>query len=237
MDLAKHLTRIASILHKTYGLHHQQRRWDNPLDSLIHTLLSQNTTGTNCDRAYTNLRRRFRSWEAVREASLKEVSTAIRTGGLANIKAVRIKALLEEIWRQQGHFDLSFLRDLSDEEVRAYLRRFKGIGSKTTACVLLFGLRRVAFPVDTHVFRVCRRLGFLNGQPTADKAQAFLEPLVRPRECYALHVHLVEHGRQVCKAHRPACDECTLAILCAHACRARVTRTDRLAPARAGQRR
>jgi len=227
MDLAKHLTRIGSILRKTYGLRQPQRRSDNPLDSLIHTVLSQNTTGTNCDRAYTNLRRRFGSWETVWKAPLKDVSAAIRPGGLANIKAVRIKALLEEIWRQQGHFDLSFLRDLSDEEVRAYLRRFKGIGSKTTACVLLFGLGRAAFPVDTHVFRVCRRLGFLNGQPTAEKAQAFLEPLVRPRECHALHVHLVEHGRQVCKAHRPGCDACALAVLCAHARRLRVVRADR----------
>lgn len=226
MDLPKHLTRIGSILRKIHGQCHPQRRWDNPLDSLIHTLLSQNTTGTNCDRAYTNLRQRFRSWEAAWEAPLKEVSAAIRPGGLANIKAVRIKALLEEIWKQQGHFDLSFLRDLSDEEVRAYLRRFKGIGSKTTACVLLFGLGRAAFPVDTHVFRVCRRLGLLNGQPTAEKAQAFLEPLVRPRECHALHVHLVEHGRHVCKAHRPACDACALSVLCAHARRLKVERSE-----------
>lgn len=231
MDLAKRLTRIASILHKTYGLDHPARRWDNPLDSLIHTLLSQNTTGANCDRAYANLRRRFRSWEAVWDAPLKEVSAAIRPGGLANIKAVRIKALLEEIWRQQGHFDLSFLRDLSDEEVRAYLRRFKGIGGKMAACVLLFGLGRAAFPVDTHVFRVCRRLGVLDEKSTADKAQASLEPLVRPRECYELHVHLVEHGRQVCKAHRPACDACALARLCAYARRARDARTDREPPA------
>ena len=227
MDLAKHLTRIESILRKTYGLRHPQRRSDNPLDSLVYTLLSQNTTGTNCDRAYTNLRQRFRSWDDVWKAPLRDVSAAVRPGGLANIKAVRIKALLEDIWRQQGHFDLSFLRDLSDEEVRAYLRRFKGIGSKTTACVLLFGLGRAAFPVDTHVYRVCRRLGVLNGQPTADKAQTFLETVVRPRECYALHVHLVEHGRQVCRAHRPACDACALSVLCAHARRLEAARADR----------
>jgi endonuclease-3 len=227
MDLAKHLTRIGSILRASYGVRQPERRWDNPLDSLIHTVLSQNTTSANCDRAYANLRRRFRTWEAVWDAPLRDVSGAIRPGGLANIKAVRIKALLEEIWKQQGHFDLSFLRDLSDEEVRAYLRRFKGIGSKTTACVLLFGLGRAAFPVDTHVFRVCRRLGFLNGQPTAEKAQAYLEPLVRPRECFALHLHLVEHGRRVCKAHRPACDACALSVLCAHARRLRVEPAER----------
>jgi endonuclease-3 len=217
MHSAGKLARIASILRKTYGARQPQRRWDNPLDSLIHTLLSQNTAAANCERAYTQLRQRFRTWEAVWEAPLRDLIAAIRSGGLANIKAVRIKALLEEIWREQGHFDLSFLRDLSDEEVRAYLGRFKGIGGKTTACVLLFGLGRAAFPVDTHVFRVCRRLGLLDGQPTPEKAQVFLGPLVRPRDCHALHVHLVDHGRAVCKAHHPACDECPLSAMCAHA--------------------
>jgi endonuclease-3 len=225
MDSAGKLAHIASILRKTYGPRQAQRRWENPLDSIIHTLLSQNTTAENCGRAYTQLRQRFRTWEDVREAPLKDLIAAIRSGGLANIKAVRIKALLEEIWREQGHFDLSFLRDLSDEEVRAYLERFKGVGGKTTACVLLFGLGRAAFPVDTHVFRVCRRLGLLDGQPTPEKAQAYLEPLIRPRDCHALHVHLVDHGRAVCKAHHPACGECSLSTLCAHVRRSRSRET------------
>jgi endonuclease-3 len=221
MQSAGKLARIASILRKTYGARPPQRRWDNPLDSLIHTLLSQNTTAGNCERAYTQLRQRLRTWEAVWEAPLKELISAIRSGGLANIKAVRIKALLEEIWKAQGHFDLSFLRDLPDEEVRAYLGRFKGIGGKTTACVLLFGLGRSAFPVDTHVFRVCRRLGLLDGQPTPEKAQVFLESQVQPRDCHPLHVHLIEHGREVCKAHHPACARCPLSAMCAHARRLR----------------
>jgi len=226
MQSAGKLAHIASILRKAYGPRQPQRRWDNPLDSLIHTLLSQNTTAANCERAYGSLRRRFRTWDAVWEGSLKDLIASIRPGGLANIKAVRIKALLEEIWKEQGHFDLSFLRDVSDEEVRAYLGRFKGIGGKTTACVLLFGLGRAAFPVDTHVFRVCRRLGLLDGQPTPEKAQAFLEPLVRPRDCHALHVHLVDHGRQVCKAHHPACGACALSGACAYARRSRASGND-----------
>ena len=226
MQLVGKLAHIASILRKAYGPRQPQRRWDNPLDSLIHTLLSQNTTAANCERAYAGLRRRFRTWDAVWEASLKDLIATIRPGGLATIKAVRIKALLEEIWKEQGHFDLSFLRDLSDEEVRAYLGRFKGIGGKTTACVLLFGLGRAAFPVDTHVFRVCRRLGLLDGKATPEKAQAFLEPLVRSRDCHALHVHLVDHGREVCKAHHPACGACVLSGACAYGRRSRARGND-----------
>ena len=226
MQPAGKLARIASILRKTYGARRPERHWDNPLDSLIHTILSQNTTAVNCERAYAHLRQQFRTWEAVWEAPLKELVAAIRSGGLANIKAVRIKALLEEIWKTQGHFDLSFLRDLSDEEVRAYLGRFKGIGGKTTACILLFALGRPAFPVDTHVFRICRRLGLLDGQPTPEKAQAFLESQVRPLDSHGLHVHLVEHGREVCKAHHPACGMCSLTTMCSHARRQRSAESD-----------
>lgn len=209
------LVRVATRLRQSYGPRRPQRRRDNPLDALIQTLLSQNTSDINSDRAYASLRSRFPSWEDVHRASLRELIAAIRSGGLANIKAVRIKALLEEIWADQGHFDLSFLRDLSNEEVEAYLGRFKGIGSKTVACVLLFGLGRPAFPVDTHVFRVSRRLGLLNGQPTPERAQEYLGPRIPPGDRYALHLHLVEHGRRICKAQRPLCAECVLARLCA----------------------
>ncbi len=216
MRPAVKLTRIAALLRQAYGPTRPPRRRDNPLDALIHTLLSQNTSDVNSDRAYATLRHRFPEWEDVHRAPLRQLIAAIRSGGLANIKAVRIKALLEEIWADQAHFDLSFLRDLSDEEVKAYLARFKGVGSKTIACVLLFGMGRPAFPVDTHVFRVTRRLGLLNGRFTPEKAQEVLEPRVPPSDRYALHIQLVQHGRHVCKAQRPLCASCVLARVCEH---------------------
>ncbi|HTU02238.1 MAG TPA: endonuclease III [Candidatus Sulfotelmatobacter sp.] len=216
MRSLKKIARIAAILRQTYGPTRPGRHWENPLDSLVQTLLSQNTSDQNSHRAYVELRERFRTWEEVRQAPLRALAAAIRSGGLANIKAVRIKALLEEIWGDQGHFDLSFLRDLPDEEVEAYLRRFKGIGSKTVACVLLFGLGRAAFPVDTHVFRVSRRLGLLDGQRTPERAQEFLTPLIRSEDRRELHLGLIRHGRQVCRAQHPRCEECVLLRLCDH---------------------
>jgi len=210
------LARITEILRGAYGPA-RPRPWPgNPLDSLVQTILSQNTSDANSHRAFASLRDRFTSWEAVHHAPLRELIAVIRCGGLANIKAVRIKGLLEEIWRQQGHFDLSFLRDLSSEEVEAYLRRFKGIGAKTVACVLLFGLGRPAFPVDTHVHRVTRRLGLLGGATTPERAQALLEPQIPPADRYALHLGLIEHGRRVCRAQRPLCPECVLGRVCLH---------------------
>lgn len=214
MRPAVKLTRIAALLRQAYGPCRPLRRRDNPLNTLVQTILSQNTSDLNSDRAYARLRQRFPEWEHVHRAPLRTLISTIRSGGLANIKAVRIKALLEEIWTEQGHFDLSFLRDLSDEEVRAYLARFKGIGSKTIACVLLFGLGRPAFPVDTHVFRVSRRLGLVDGRQTPERAQEFLETRIPPADRHALHLHLVQHGRQVCTAQRPLCAECVLARVC-----------------------
>jgi endonuclease-3 len=215
MRPAVKLARVATLLRHAYGPRRPLRRRDNPLNTLIHTILSQNTSDANSDRAYATLRQHFPDWEDVHRAPLRTLISTIRSGGLANIKAVRIKALLEEIWAEQGHFDLSFLRDLSDEEVRAYLARFKGIGSKTIGCVLLFGMGRPAFPVDTHVFRVSRRLGLVDGRQTPERAQEFLESRIPPDDRHALHLHLVQHGRQVCKAQRPLCAECVLARVCA----------------------
>jgi endonuclease-3 len=215
MRPAVKLARVATLLRQAYGPRRPLRRRDNPLNALIHTILSQNTSDTNSDRAYAALRQRFPDWEDVHRTPLRTLISTIRSGGLANIKAVRIKALLEEIWGEQGHFDLSFLRDLSDDEVQAYLARFKGIGSKTIACVLLFGMGRPAFPVDTHVFRVSRRLGLVDGRQTPERAQEFLESRIPPDDRHALHLHLVQHGRQVCKAQRPLCAECVLARVCA----------------------
>jgi len=215
MRPAVKLARVASLLRQAYGPRRPLRRRDNTLNALIHTILSQNTSDMNSDRAYAALRQRFPDWQDVHRTPLRTLISTIRSGGLANIKAVRIKALLEEIWGEQGHFDLSFLRDLSDDEVQAYLARFKGIGSKTIACVLLFGMGRPAFPVDTHVFRVSRRLGLVDGRQTPERAQEFLESRIPPDDRHALHLHLVQHGRQVCKAQRPLCAECVLARVCA----------------------
>ncbi|MFB3816999.1 MAG: endonuclease III [Candidatus Methylomirabilales bacterium] len=214
------LARVTAILRTAYRPQRPSRPWGNPLDALVQTILSQNTSDQNSRRAYEALRARFPSWEAVHRAPLRALIAGIRCGGLANIKAVRIKALLEEIWRDQGHFDLSFLRDLPSEEVAAYLGRFRGIGSKTVACVLLFGLGRPAFPVDTHVHRVTRRLGLLDGATSPERAQALLEPQIPPADRYALHVGLIEHGRRVCRAQRPLCPDCPLGRLCEHRARA-----------------
>jgi endonuclease-3 len=216
MPSTTQIRKICATLERRYGPTRPPRARGNPLDELILTILSQNTSDLNSRRAFQVLRQVMPTWEEVHRAPVRKVTRAIDSGGLANLKAIRIKLVLDRIHREQGHFDLSYLRDLSIEEVRAYLSRFKGIGPKTIACLLLFSLGKAAFPVDTHVHRVTRRLGLVDEKASPEKTQVLLEAMVPPDLFYSMHMHLVQHGRKTCKASAPLCHICPLAKLCAY---------------------
>jgi len=201
--------------------------WRNPLpplDELISTILSQNTNDANRDRAFEGLRRRFPTWEVARDADLADVIKAIRPAGLANQKGPRIQQVLREITAERGSLDLSFLEGLPLEEARAWLLRFKGVGPKTTAIVLLFSLGRPAFPVDTHIYRVTGRLGLRPEKMTVEQAHGHLEALFPPETYYAAHLNLICLGREVCAARKPDCPHCPLRELCPVGCGGGFTR-------------
>ena len=179
-----------------------------PVDELIVTVLSQNTNDRNRDVAYGRLRERFGSWEEVRDAQAEAVEDAIRPGGLAPTKAVRIQQIL----RALGGDDLSWLERAPVEEGRDYLCSLPGVGRKTAACVLLFSYGLPDVPVDTHVFRVGTRLGIF--RPGASFEEAHDEMLRFADEAYELHVSLIRHGRRTCTARNPNCPECPLLPLC-----------------------
>lgn len=184
------------------------------LDELILTVLSQHTSDLNRDRAFAGLKERFPSWEAVLEADADEVANAIRPGGIADVKAGRIRAILEEIERREGGLDLSRLTTMSDQEVAAYLCELPGVGPKTAACVLVFSMGRPAFPIDTHVHRIAIRLGWIEDGTTADRAHRELAPKVPPDIRNDLHVALIDHGRAVCRVRMPRCSACAVFDLC-----------------------
>lgn len=187
----------------------------DPLEELILTVLSQNTSDVNRDRAYAAMRARFPTWEALADADQAELADSIRAGGLANIKAPRLLAILEQIReREGGSLDLSWMRGATSGRVRQYLITLPGVGPKTAACVLAFSLGRAALPVDTHVYRVARRLGFFDNRTDADKAHQVMEERVPPRLRVRMHVALIRLGRTICRAGRPACGVCPVQNLC-----------------------
>ncbi|HEX2195830.1 MAG TPA: endonuclease III [Actinomycetota bacterium] len=177
-------------------------------------MLSQHTSDVNTARAFASLKARFPRWEDAARAPVRRVADAIRLGGLADQKAPRIKAILREIERREGEMSLARLETLSDDEVEAYLCSLPGVGPKTAACVLVFSMGRAAFPVDTHVHRVTKRLGWIPASATADRAHALLKQAVPPELRYEAHVQLIAHGRTICVARRPRCSECVLFDVC-----------------------
>ena len=188
----------------------QQRSRLDPISELVLTVISQNTSDANSRPAFSALREAFADWQQVAEARPEEIAAAIRAGGLEHIKARRIKLALSEILTQRGQLDLDFLREMPLDQAKAWLRRLPGVGPKTVACVLLFSLDMPALPVDTHVYRVARRLGLVSAGVSAESAHDILESLISPKDVLRFHLLLIEHGRRLCAARRPDCPQCPL---------------------------
>jgi endonuclease-3 len=211
------LERIYELLAQTYGTPDWCPSGD-ALGELVGTILSQHTSDVNSGRAYAQLVATFPNWEAVRDAPVEQVAQAIRAGGLANLKAQRIQEVLRVLTQRLDGTPLSldFLVDLPLAEAQAYLRSLPGVGPKTAACVLLFSLGMPAFPVDTHVHRVSKRLGLIGSRDSAERAHAIFESMVPGEWAFPLHVNLIQHGRRVCHAQRPACERCPLRLECVY---------------------
>ena len=211
---------VHEVLGEEYG-HHQWRPQREPVSELVRTVLSQNTSDVNSDRAFARLLGRFATWDQLLLADVEDIVEAIEPGGLARIKAPRIKKALRAILEEQREIDLEFLGNMEIEEAKAWLVSLEGVGPKTAACVLLFSLGRPVLPVDTHVLRVSRRLGLLGPRDSAEKAHVVLGDALPDEAVYDFHVNMVGHGRQVCHARRPRCDACGLAPLCDYVHKAR----------------
>jgi endonuclease-3 len=211
MDESK-VAKCIAILEKEYGVPQPDER--DPVDLLVMTILSQNTSDTNSLRAFALLKSAFCDYEKVLAASDDAVANSIRPGGLAEIKARRIKEALVRIKLDAGAITLSFLADMGKEEAMAYLLSLPGVGPKTASVVLLFAFRFPFLPVDTHVYRVSRRLGLLAEDVRQEKAQPILERIVPVEKYLSLHLNLITHGRLICRARGPRHEECTLRNCC-----------------------
>ncbi len=204
---------VIKRLEHEYGRPRWQPRF-SPVEELVFTILSQNTTDVNAGRALDSLRKKYPVWEQVAREPVESIAAAIKGGGLAATKARYISGALRGILADHGDLTMEFLNRMEDKEAVSYLTGFTGVGIKTAACVLLFSLGRPVMPVDTHVFRVAKRLDFLGAGATRARAHRILDAITPPADVFSFHVNLVQHGRRVCKAGRPLCGICVIEPLC-----------------------
>ena len=201
------------LLSERYGPFPQEPRFE-PAQELVFTILSQHTSDVNSARASSRLMARFGTLEDVARGDLADIEEAISSGGLARVKAPRIKEVLNRVLELNGSLDLSFLGEMPLDEAKAWLRQLPGIGPKSAGVILSFALGMPAMAIDTHIYRVIKRLGFIGPKVTAEKAHDILQEMAEPEEVFQFHLSFITHGRQVCKALRPRCSECVLAFGC-----------------------
>ncbi len=182
-----------------------------PVDELICTILSQNTSDRNRDRAFRSLKDRFPTWGMVLDSSVGELEEVIAPAGLGPTKSKRIWDILHSADTLDA---LERICEHSREDGLALLTGLKGVGPKTAACVLLFSCGVPAFPVDTHVFRVAGRLGILDNGEDRVRAHAVLEGYFDSRDYLEGHLNIIKLGRVICRPRRPLCQECPLADYC-----------------------
>jgi endonuclease-3 len=185
----------------------------DPVESLVLTMLSQNTNDANRDRAYASLLKRFETLDAVRTARVAAIGHAIRAGGLHRQKSARIRQVLHRIHEERGGLDLSFLAEWSLDSAMDWLLASPGVGKKTAGIVMLFSFCRPYFPVDTHIRRVLTRVGLIGpkGDPH-DQANTLLPQ--DPSLMAALHLLIIRLGREICRPRTPACSECPIRTEC-----------------------
>ncbi|MDM7939360.1 MAG: endonuclease III [Methanothrix sp.] len=200
------------ILEEQYG--EPLARKVDPVDLLVMTMLSQNTSDTNSLRAFGRLKDVYCNYEDLVAASEDAIADTIRSGGLAEIKAHRIAETLSKIKQDAGTITLDFLADARKEDAMSYLVSLPGVGPKTASVVLLFAFGLPFMPVDTHVHRVSRRLGLVPENASVEKSRRILEQTVPPQKYLSLHLNLIRHGRRICRARNPQHEKCALRSHC-----------------------
>ena len=212
MTVEKKVLKIAKLLRKTYGKPGSRKTL--PIDELIRTILSQNTNDKNSLAAFAILKKSIASWDEILKMNTRKIAGLIKHAGLASIKARRIKEALSEINRREGRLSLAGIARMDIESAKNYLMSIKGVGPKTAACVLLFSFGKPIMPVDTHIFRVAKRLGLLAKDAGIAEAHDILTNTIPKDLIYELHLGIISHGRKTCRAAGPKCGSCVLYGIC-----------------------
>ena len=207
------IKQINTLLIKHFGIPYRPKKLPNPIDTLIATILSQNTNDKNSYKAYSNLKKRFKSWQEVADSPRKNIEETIRIAGLGKQKSTSIKKFLTTLKKKNGKLNLSYIKKMNDEEILDVLTSINGIGVKTASCVLLFSLDRNVCPVDTHVHRTLNRIGIVNTK-TPDKTFYLINKNLPEGIAHPFHTNLIKLGREICKPTKPLCSVCPLLKVC-----------------------
>ncbi len=214
---AKHSEAVAAHLRGRYGDHdHFNRR--NPLDELLFIICSTQTAEVSYRRTHRELRRTFPTFGHLAEAPAEYLAKPLAPGGLSNQKAKAMRQIFDAVIARFGSLTLAPLREFDDAACEAFLTSLPGVGKKVARCVMMYSLDREVFPVDTHCWRIARRLGWIRpktrdghcSEKEMDRLQAKIPPPLR----YTLHVNFVSFGRDLCTASNPHCDTCPIRPLC-----------------------
>jgi endonuclease-3 len=204
---------LVERLEASFGRQERPYRFD-PMEELVSCILTQHSSDASSYPTFSRMREIYPTWEEVAAAGPEALASTIRTAGLANQKAKSILGCLEAIHERVGEYSLEPLRTMGTLEARDWLTSLPGVGPKTASIVLCFSFGRETIPVDTHVFRVSKRLGLLPEKADANAAHDILMELVPGTLAYRFHVALIHHGRTICRAPRPLCASCPLTDLC-----------------------
>lgn len=207
------INKVNELLIKHYGIPKRQNPLPDPLDTLIATILSQNTNDNNSYKAFNNLKSSFKNWKEAAEAKRSAIEKLIRVAGLAPAKSKAIKNLLVDIKEKYGKLSLDFVNELSVEETLELLTSYDGVGVKTASCVLMFAMDKNVCPVDTHVHRTTNRIGLVN-EKTPDKTFWEINKKLPEGIAHSFHTNLILLGREICKPTNPNCGICPLKKVC-----------------------
>lgn len=198
---------------KHFGVPERPAKLPNPVDTLIATILSQNTNDRNSYRAYQNLKSKYKSWKEVAEVPRMQIEYSIKVAGLGKQKSSAIKKFLSSLKKRNDKFDMRYLQKMKDEEILSELTSINGIGVKTASCVLLFSLNRNVCPVDTHVHRTLNRIGLVDTK-TPVKTFELISGKLPKGIAHQFHTNLIKLGRNICKSAKPLCSVCPIIKQC-----------------------
>ena len=207
------IKQVNALLISHFGIPYRPKKLPNPIDTLIATILSQNTNDKNSYKAYSNLKKKFNSWQEVADSSRKKIEQTIRVAGLGKQKSTAIKSFLTNLKSKNGKLDLKYIKRMDNEKILNELTSINGIGVKTASCVLLFSLNRNVCPVDTHVYRTLNRIGIVKTK-TPDKTFYLINKNLPESIAHQFHTNLIKLGREICKPTKPLCSVCPLLKVC-----------------------